>query len=202
MFLDIVLSVLATLHGGDAYFLFFALLFACGIAGPISEDALLLAAATFGSQGGMQPFAMMLVAWLGIMAGDTLTFWTGHRWGARWIRRPWAQRFVPPGRLPGLEAGVRRFGPVLAFVARFLPGQRTTLFFAYGTLRMPYATFFIFNGVAAFIYVPVLVFGVRLLGWDWQRWRGPLDSIDNWLTLLSIVVIVGWCWGARRRRTA
>lgn len=202
MFLDIVLSVLATLHGSDAYILFFALVFACGIAGPISEDALLLAAATFASQGGMQPFAMMLVAWLGLMAGDTLTFWTGHRWGARWIRRPWAQRFVPPERLPGLESGVRRWGPVLAFVARFLPGQRTTLFFAYGTLRMPYSTFFIFNGVAALIYVPVLVFGVRLLGWDWRHWRGPLDSVDNWLTLLSIVVIVGWSWSARRRRTA
>ena len=189
MFLDIVLSVLATLRGGDAYFLLFALLFACGIAGPISEDALLLAAATFGSQGGMQPFAMMLVAWLGLMAGDTLTFWTGRGWGARWIRRPWAQRFVPPERLPGLEAGVRRWGPVLAFITRFLPGQRTTLFF-------------VFNGVAAPIYAPVLVFGVRLLGWDWQRWRGPLESVDNGLTLLSVVVIVGWCWSAGRRRAA
>lgn len=202
MFLDLVLSVLATLHGSDAYLLFFALLFAAGIAGPISEDALLLAAATFAAQGGMQPVAMMAVGWLGIVGGDALTFWTGRRYGARWIRRPWAQRYVPAGRLPGLEQGTRRWGPALAFIARFLPGQRTTLFFAFGTLRMPSATFFLFDGVAALVYVPVLVVGARVLGWDWRRWRGPLDSADNWLTLLSILVIVGWCWHARRRGTA
>lgn len=202
MFLDLLVSVLATLHGADAYILLFALVFGSGIAGPISGDALLLAAATFSAQGGMQPLPMMAVAWFGVVAGDALTFWTGRRWGARWIRRPWAARAVPPERLPGLEQGVRRAGPVLAFVTRFLPGQRTTLFFLFGMLRMPYATFFLFDGVAALVYVPVLVVGARLLGWDWQRWRGPLDSVDNWLTLLVIVVIVGWCWNARRQRTA
>jgi membrane protein DedA with SNARE-associated domain len=202
MFLDLVLSVLAGLQGPDAYILFFALVFGAGIAGPISEDALLLAAATFAAQGGMHPLPMMVVAWVALLAGDALTFWTGRHWGARWVRRPWAQRFVPPERLPALEQGTRRFGPVLAFVTRFLPGQRTTLFFIFGTLRMPYATFFLFDGVAALVYVPVLVVGARVLGWDWQRWRGPLDSVDNWLTLLSVIVIVGWCWNARRHRTA
>src|SRR4051812_45638562 len=111
------------LRGVDAYQFLFLVLFACGIGGPISQDVMLLATGAFTLQGLMQPVPAMVVAWLSLIAGDTLTFWTGHHWGARWIRRPWAHRFVPPAALPALEAGALRWGGALSFITRFLPGQ-------------------------------------------------------------------------------
>lgn len=198
MFLELVLTVLASLRGSDAYIFFFALLFTCGVGAPWAADVLLVAAAGFSLQGAMQPGPLMVVAWMAIVLGDALTFWTGHHYGARWVRRPWAQGFVPPQRLPGLEAGMRRWGPALGFVTRFLPGQRTSLFFLFGTLRMRYRTFFLADGVAALVYVPALVLGARSLGWTWQRWQDPVDSVDNWLTLALVIVLVGWWLRVRK----
>ena len=42
--------------------------------------------------------------------------------------------------------------------------------------------------------------GRAQLGWSWQRWRDPVDSADNWLTLGLVVVLLAGV--ARRRRAA
>src|SRR5690348_1582614 len=104
--LELVLGYLASLRGVQAYEAVFLLLFLCGIGMPLSQDMLLLAAAGFVSLGAMAMGPLLLVCVLGLLAGDALTFWTGRHWGARWIRRPWAARFVPPERLPAIEESV------------------------------------------------------------------------------------------------
>ena len=200
MFLDIFLALLATLQGAAAYGMAGWLLFAAGIGAPLSQDVLLLASAKLGA---IQPLPLAIVAWLALVAGDALSLWIGHRYGARWIRRPWAARIVAPERLPALEEKMRRHGAVLAFVTRFLPGQRATLYFLFGTLRLPYRTFFLADGVAALIQVPLFVYGIRALGWSWQALQPRFDQADNVLTLLLLAVLAVWWLRERRRaRTA
>nr|WP_283254215.1 VTT domain-containing protein [Ramlibacter paludis] len=142
----------------------------------------------------------MAIAWLAVIGGDLLTFWTGRHFGARWVRRPWAARIVPPQHLPALEERVRRWGPLAAFVTRFLPGQRTTVFFLLGTFRMPYRQMVVFDAFAALVQVPLAFYGVRALGWQWQRWRGPVDKVDTLLTVaLVLVLIAAWQKGQPKR---
>ena len=199
MLFELFLGFFTLLQGGPAYAVLLVTFFGCGIGMPLSQDLLLMAAADLTRAGLLEPLRVMVVAWVGLMAGDVLTFWTGRYFGARWVRRPWAHRFVPPASLPRLEAATRRWGPVLAFVMRFLPGQRATLGFVYGTLRMPWWQFVVFDAVAALVQVPFMVYGVRAWGWRWQAWQDPLDNIDNVLTLALIVLVVVW-W--RRQRPA
>ena len=80
----------------------------------------------------------------------------------------------------------------MAFGARFLPGQRATLSFAYGTLRMPYWQFLGFDALAAAVEVPLVIYGVRALGWRWEAWQGPLDHIDVGLPLALLVLALVW----------
>lgn len=200
MFLEIFLGLLASLQGAAAYGLVSFLLFSAGVGAPLSQDVLLLASAKLGS---MQPLPLIIVAWLAVMAGDTLSMWIGHRYGSRWIRKPWARRIVALERLPGLEDKMRRYGAVLAFVTRFLPGQRATLYFIYGTLRLPYRTFFIADGIAALIQVPLFVFGAHSLGWEWQVLQPRFDRADDILALAVIAILLAWWLRERRRmRTA
>ena len=200
VFLDLLLGLLATLHGAEAYAMAAWLLFAAGIGVPLSQDTLLLASARLGS---MEPLPLMMVAWLGVVAGDALSVWIGRRYGARWIRKPWARRIVSQERLPELEGKMRRYGFVLSFATRFLPGQRATLFFIFGTLRLPYRTFFLADGLAAWIQVPLFVHGARSLGWQWQALRPRFDRADDILTLAVLAVLVAWWLRERRRaRTA
>ena len=200
MLLEIVLGLLAAMHGVAAYAVAGWLLFSAGVGAPLGQDVLLLATAKLGS---FEPMPLMIVAWIGIIAGDALSMWVGHRYGARWIRRPWAARIVAPQRLPALEDKMRRRGAVLAFLTRFLPGQRGTLYFIYGTLRLPYRTFLLADGLAALVQVPLFVHGVRTLHWQWQALQARFDRADDILTIAVIAILLGWWLRERRRaRTA
>jgi membrane protein DedA with SNARE-associated domain len=199
--LELVLGHLASLRGVQAYEAVFLLLFLCGIGMPLSQDMLLLAAAGFVTLGTMAAGPLFVVSVLGLLAGDALTFWTGRHWGARWIRRPWAARFVPPERLPGIEESVRRHAVLGSVLTRFLPGQRSTLFFVAGTLRMPWGRFLLGDGIAAMLHVGVLFYGARALGWNWSGLREPFDRADDVLTglLLVVVLLALWTTGSSKR---
>src|SRR4051794_18044200 len=106
--LELLLAALAAMHGASLYTLVFLLL-ACGsIGAPWSQDVLLLAAPTVIAPASLNVRLLIVTAWLALVAGDALSLWIGRHYGARWVRRPWAARFVPPDRLPGLEEGMRR----------------------------------------------------------------------------------------------
>lgn len=183
------LEQLQLLQGPPAYALVFGLLVACGIGAPMNEDVVLLAAAALTLTGVMQPLPLIAVAWFGLVAGDALIFHWGYRYGARILRHRWFARILPGQRLTAMQERVRRGGPASIFVIRFLPGIRTALFFAAGTLKIPYRTFFLFNGLAAAIELPLLVFGVRYVGGRWKEILPAIQQAQGWL-LLGVIAIV------------
>jgi membrane protein DedA with SNARE-associated domain len=197
VFLDLTLGVLGGLHGSSVHTLLFLLVAGAGIGGPWSQDILLLAAGTVIAPQDLSPPLAMAAAWAGVMAGDAFSLWMGHHYGARWVRRPWAARFVPPERLPGLEEGLRRIAAPFAFVTRWLPGQRGTLFFIAGTLRLRWLPFLLGDGIAAGVQVPLLFIGVRSLGWSWQSLQAGFERADDLLTLALVIVLLAWWLWAR-----
>ena len=200
MFLDLAITFLTAQQGLPAYGWLFTLLFLCGIGLPVAQDVLLIAAAQQTLAHAMNPLLLVVVAVLGLVAGDALTFWTGRHWGARWVRQPWAARFVPPQRLPALEDMARRHAVPASFVTRFLVGQRSTLFFIAGTLRMPWRGFLWGNGVAAVLHVVMLLSAVRMVGWRWPDLQDAFDRADDRLTV-ALVVLLFVLWMRGRRRT-
>jgi membrane protein DedA with SNARE-associated domain len=199
--LDSILPFLHSLSGLPAYSLLFALLFSCGIGAPINEDILLLAAAALTLQGVMDPIPLMVVAWFGLLAGDGLVFHWGHRFGARMLRHRWGARIVSPERLESTQATMRRYGPAYIFVVRFLPGIRTMLFFAAGSLKMPYRHLFVYDGLAALIHLPILVYTVRYIGGRWQDITGWFQRSADVLTIVLVIVLVAAFVYSRWRRS-
>jgi membrane protein DedA with SNARE-associated domain len=193
------LEQLQALQGLPAYALVFGLLVACGIGAPMNEDVVLLAAAALTLTGVMQPLPLIVVAWFGLIAGDALIFHWGYRYGARFLRHRWFARILPEPRLAAAQARVQRGGPASIFVIRFLPGIRTALFFAAGSLKIPYHTFFLFNGLAAAIELPLLVFGVRYIGGRWREILPALQQAQVWL-LLGVIAVVLLIVVRHRRR--
>lgn len=199
--LDTILPFLHSLSGLPAYALLFALLFSCGIGAPINEDILLLAAAALTLQGVMDPIPLMIVAWFGLLAGDGLVFHWGHRFGARMLRHRWGARIVSPERLESTQATMRRYGPAYIFVVRFLPGIRTMLFFAAGSLKMPYRHLFVYDGLAALIHLPILVYTVRYIGGRWQEITGWFQRSADVLTIALVALLVAGLLYSRWRRS-
>lgn len=175
--MDTVWPVLQSLQGFPAYALMLGLLFGCGIGLPMNEDIVLLAAAALTLQGIMDPILLMGVAWLGLLAGDALIFHWGHRYGAQLLRHKFFARMLPETRLQSMQATMTRCGPAYIFVVRFLPGIRTPLFLVAGMSRMPYRHLFVYDGLAAVVELPLLVYGVRYVG---GRWREILAAMQQW----------------------
>ena len=197
------LEHLQSLQGVSAYALLFALLFACGIGAPMNEDIVLLVAAALTLAGVMEPVPLMAVAWFGLVLGDALVFHWGHRFGPWILRRRFVARIVAPQRLAGFQARVRRGGPAYIFLIRFMPGIRTALFFAAGTLKLPYRTLFLYDGIAALIELPLLVYGVRFVGGRWQEILGYIKQFQVALLIaLALVAIAFVVWRRMRRNAA
>lgn len=197
--MESVWPYLQSLQGLPAYGLLFALLFGCGIGLPMNEDIVLLAAAALTLTGVLDPLPLMVVAWFGLVGGDALVFHWGHRFGARLLRKPFLARIMTQTRLDSMQATMRRYGPAYIFVVRFMPGVRTALFLAAGSLKMPYRHLFVYDGAAALVELPLLVYGVRYVG---GRWEEILDLIHRFQSVIvpAIVVLLLAVWLYRRNR--
>lgn len=198
--LDTVLSSLQALQGWPAYLAIYAVLAATGFGLPVNEDLLLMAAAALTLRGALDPVGLVVAAWCGILCADALIFHWGHRFGAQMLQHRLAARLLPPARLAAMERALQRWGPAYLFLARFMPGLRTPLFFAAGSLKLRYAHLFLFDGLAAAIEIPLLVYTVRLLGGNWQR---IVDVLQRWQAVLwpalAAVLLVAWVLHRRRQ---
>jgi len=196
--LDAVWPFLQSLQGAPAYGLVFVLLIICGIGLPINEDIVLMGASALTLKGVMEPVPLMVVSWFGLLCGDGMLFHWGHRYGTRVLRMGFFARMMSEQRLESMQAIMRRYGPAYIFVVRFMPGVRSLLFLAAGSLKMPYRHLFIFDGLAAMIQLPLLVYGVRYVG---GRWEEILELMHRFQGVIipAILILLLAIWLLRRR---
>jgi membrane protein DedA with SNARE-associated domain len=167
--LDSLMASLQSLQGFPAYALLFGLLVGSGFGLPVNEDILLLTAAALTVSGLMSPVPLIVVAWCGLLIADGLIFHWGRVFGARVIEHRWLARAMPPRRLARMQGFMQRRGRAAIFLARFMPGVRSAVYFAAGSLRLPYRQQFLFDGLAAALELPLLVYAVRYVGGRWDE---------------------------------
>ncbi len=150
-------------------FIFVALLL-CGFGLPLPEDIILVTGGVLAWLSSPMEVAtframlhddgligMVLVGLAGILAGDSVIFWAGRRFGFRVADFKPLRRVVTPEKLEKVEKLMRRRGKVVVVLARYLPGIRAPTYFTAGHARMPYWEFLIFDAVAATVSAPLWV---------------------------------------------
>ena len=205
-----IIAQLVTLTPLGAYLWLFTILLLCGFGLPIPEDISLIAAGYLSWRGkqGHSPVINVHVAFAvcfaAVLAGDTIAFFFGRRYGRRVLASNLARRYFTPRRQLRTRAYFRKFGSKVILVGRFTPGLRFTIFFTAGTLHVRASVFFIYDFVAAAFSVPVLVYIAYFFG----------DKIDHVIMyarrtehgiLIAIVIaaiVVGVKLIRRRRRIA
>jgi len=154
-----------SLHAGYA-FVFVALVL-CGFGLPLPEDIILvtggvlawlaspLALATLHSMVHDEGLlGMVVVGLIGILAGDSVIFMAGRRFGFRVADFKPLRRIITPEKLEKVEKLMRRRGNVVVMLVRYLPGIRAPTYFTAGHARLPYWEFLLFDGAAAAISGP------------------------------------------------
>ncbi len=130
----------------------------------VSEDLTCLTAGLLVPLGRLDLSAALLGCFLGIYLGDLGLWALGRLVGHPLLRWRWLRRRLPAGRLEALQQWFERRGGAALFAARFLPGTRLPLYLTAGALGTSLRQFALWTGLAALLWVPLMVLGAAFLG--------------------------------------
>jgi membrane protein DedA with SNARE-associated domain len=166
-----VFNALMPLFTEYGYAAVFVMLLVCGFGVPVPEDVTLLTGGVIAGLGHADVHTMFAVGMAGVLIGDGTMFVLGRVYGQRIQMLPGFRKVLTPERYASAQDAFHKYGKWVMFVARFLPGLRTPVFFSAGmSHRVSFPTWLIMDGLAATISVPIWVylgyFGAQ--NWDWM----------------------------------
>ncbi len=194
----LLLSSLLLEHG---YLAVFGVLLLCGLGLPIPEEITLVGAGVIVFEGKAQLVPMMMLTVVGILAGDSILFWLGRRYGPRLLERKLFRKLLHAERMAKVQAQFDAHALKVVFFARFVAGVRACVYFSAGTLGMKYRTFLVLDLAGALLSAPVSVWLGYHFGDTIETAMTWLRDIDR-LVIGAIVVVVVWqVWKAMSGNT-
>jgi membrane protein DedA with SNARE-associated domain len=151
-------------YGTWSYALILAVLLACGFGLPMPEDITLVTAGILASRGIVDFDLIIFTCMIGVLGGDGIVFTLGHTIGQKVLGTKMGRILLPQSRDEKVKKLIQKYGDKIIFMARFMPGFRTPLFFATGTYKVPYWKFLALDGFAAVISVPLWIYVGYLFG--------------------------------------
>jgi membrane protein DedA with SNARE-associated domain len=198
-----ILDATMAQSGMAPYLIVFVILLFCGFGLPIPEDIVLFAAGLTVFYQHADIYVMLAVTFAGVMIGDCSVFTIGALFGKKLRKRPFVRRFLPPARQRQVRKKLHDQGNKVIFAARFMPGMRTPIFFICGTLHLPFRVFLFYDGLAALISVPAIVFATFYFGQHVDQVISAVKRLQFGVigTILIISAVIGLkAWWAHKKK--
>ncbi|MBU6375739.1 MAG: DedA family protein [Bdellovibrionales bacterium] len=196
--MDALVDFLLNFYGPVPYLIVFAILLACGLGVPIPEDITLIVGGLLSYYGLCNVWVMIAVCFLGVMIGDSAVFWLGAKYGRTLTKKWFFRKALPEERMDAVRAKFKKHGNKFIFAGRFLPGLRAPIFFSAGVLHLPFRVFFAFDGLAALVSVPTIVWVVYHFGDHIDR---VINRIKNTQSgIITVIVVIAFIYLLRRWR--
>lgn len=191
-------------QGPTPYVLVFLILLACGFGVPIPEDITLIAAGVLAYYKAANVWGMIVIGLAGVMLGDSAMFWLGRRYGLALAKKRFIARILPEESLARVGEVLKTKGNKILFAARFMPGLRSPIFFTAGALGVPARVFLFYDGMAALISVPAIVYSVYFFGHQMEEIIATIQQANRGIVILIVVVatVLIIKWRLSRRRSA
>lgn len=183
-FFDFFLSF----QGPVTYLLIFTLLVICGLGLPLPEDITLIGAGLLVYYGEANLHMMIIVSLVGVILGDTVIFLLGGRYGNSIRKKYPFNKVLNEQRYRKSKLLIKKWGNKLIFAARFMPGLRAPIFFTSGTLHLPYFTFIFYNGLAAIISVPAIIYSVWYFGGELEKVLHIIKRVEYTIAILIVLL--------------
>lgn len=202
-------SALQGISGFHAYALVFSVLFACGIGVPIPEDITLFIGGLLSYYGKANVYLMIVVSLAGVLIGDTIMYVAGRKYGRALIARSFFAKLLHAERMEQVQRYFHKHGNKVIFAARFMPGARSLVFFSAGMLHLPFRVFLGYDGSAALISVPAIVYSVYYFGSEVDLIISRIKQVEHSIIFVVLGVVAFVIvralfrrWRARRAATA
>jgi membrane protein DedA with SNARE-associated domain len=188
--MDLIVDFLIDYYGPIPYLAIFVILLLCGMGVPVPEDITLIAGGILTYYGVCDVWIMIGIGLLGVIIGDSFMFWLGHKYGRR-LAKKWPFRaFIDDQKIESIRVKLKDHGGKLLFSARFMPGVRSTVFFASGMLHFPYYKLLIYDGMAALISVPAIIYSVYYFGDYIEQLIRVIKKVEGGIFGAILVVIL------------
>ncbi|KRL81570.1 VTT domain-containing protein [Secundilactobacillus paracollinoides] len=119
---------------------------------------------------------------LAAIAGDSVNFEIGHRFGHRLTSPRW-QRVIKPQHLASAQRFFKKHGNSAIFLGRFMPIIRTLIPFTAGVSKMPYRKFILYNILGGVAWVAIAILPGYFFG------NIPVVQAHFELIMIAIVVV-------------
>lgn len=150
------------------------------------------------NQGKLPLWAVLIAGIAGAIAGDSIGFWVGGRYGERLLARL-PRRLVKPEHVRRTAQTVERLGGKAVFVGRFTAALRALVPGIAGMSRMTYRTFLPWNIAGGVVWASGFVLLGYLAGSQYQRLER--DANRAGLVLLAAVALFLFVRHRRARPT-
>lgn len=181
------------------------ILLGSGFGLPLPEDLPLALSGALCARGYANIWIMLPLCFAAVFGADCMLYLLGRRYGHHVSRLPLLRRYLTPHRLARAEATFHKHGGKTLFVARFLPGVRTPVFFTAGVFRLPFWKLVVFDGGAALLSVPAMVIAGFLFATHIHEILGWIDrgkyALVGLIALIILVVLL-YRWLRRPRATS
>jgi membrane protein DedA with SNARE-associated domain len=188
-----------TMSSPWVYLAIFAIAVLDGFFPVVPSETAVITAGVFAASGAPYLPAVILVAAVGALVGDHVSYAIGRSGGTRLL-----DRLPPDGRrwaaVERARRGIADRGGLILTVARYVPGGRTAVTLTMGAVHYPRRRFLAFDALAAGSWglYSALVGYLGGLAFEQDPLRGLLLGLGLALTVTMIVEVVRWL-GRRRR---
>jgi membrane protein DedA with SNARE-associated domain len=153
----------------------------------VSEDAAMLGGAAMTATGLMATPLVFAACFLGIWLGDMGLYALARYFGRPLLGRAWVKRRINEEQLAKSEAWLKKRGPLVLLVVRFVPGLRLPTYLLAGTLAMPFSYFAIATGLIGLVWVGLLLALAKFLSAAASNgWAGLL-----WSPVFALAKLIG-----------
>jgi membrane protein DedA with SNARE-associated domain len=158
----------------------------------VPSEATVITAAVLAASGDLRIELIIPAAAVGAICGDNVSYWVGRTLGERI-----AERVFKGERRRLLDRAHRTLeerGGYLIVVGRFIPGGRTAVTFAAGSLDWPWTRFIVFDIAAGVIWASY----ASLLGYlggktfENSTWKGLLLAFGGAVLFTGTIELVRW----------
>ncbi len=200
---NLIVDFLIDYYGPIPYLAIFVILLACGLGIPIPEDITLIAGGILTYYGVCDVWLMIAVGLAGVLIGDSFVYYLGHHFGRRLLKKWPFRLFIDEKKIESIRGQLDKHGAKLLFSARFMPGVRSTVFFATGLLHYPYRKMLFYDGLAAILSVPAIVYSVYHFGDFLEsviKWIKKVEGGIVGLIVLALLYAAYKFWSSRRKK--
>jgi membrane protein DedA with SNARE-associated domain len=153
---------------------------------PIPSEVILPYAGYLSSTGYVNVWITILVATVAGIAGSMIDYFVGLKGVQSLARhRILGRVLLSPTQLETAEKWFNKYGFVMVFIGRLIPGFRTLVSFPAGAVRMSVPKFVVLTIAGCIIWNVVLIYVGWYLGRNWVEVAG----VSHYLILATVVVV-------------